>query len=69
MGKRLSVSERLRAALAKCPEPLRALSKRIKVTHTVLSRFAAGGNMELRSADKLADALGLELKPREGGKS
>ena len=41
-----------------------ALSRQSGIAQSVLSRFAAGGRLELPNAERLADALDLELTVR-----
>jgi transcriptional regulator with XRE-family HTH domain len=65
MGKKSSVTERLRAEFKKCGESRYALSKRSGIAESVLSRFASGQELSFANIDRLADALGLELVKRE----
>lgn len=60
----MTVSEQLRAALESSGLPMRELAERSGVDESVLSRFRHGAGLRSENLDKLADALGLELRPR-----
>jgi transcriptional regulator with XRE-family HTH domain len=63
-----SVSEQVRRAIAASGRSLNSLADETRVDKATLSRFLSNERRIYSDAlDVLADALGLELKPREGG--
>ena len=59
-----TISERLRAAILAAPGSRRRIALATGVAESVLSRFARGQHsIDLRTADKLAAHLGLDLLP------
>ncbi len=71
MGKRKqTVSERIRAAAVVCPLGYNGLARKAGLEPSQVWRFAVGERgLTLANLDKLADALGLEVKQRGRGKS
>ena len=62
--KQTDLAEQLRWAIADSGLTRHALSKRSGVTYAVVFRFVAEErDVTLRTASKLADVLGLELRP------
>jgi len=62
MAKRPKISERLRAAIEKCPDSYSELERITGVSPSIISRFVKhGSNMEINNVDRLAAHLGLEL--------
>jgi ribosome-binding protein aMBF1 (putative translation factor) len=65
----MKVSEAIRKEIEKCGWSRYELAKRAGVEQATLSRFMAGKcGLAMRTVDKLADVLGLELKKRKGKK-
>ena len=63
------LAKALRAALAAADMSRFELSKRSGVSYSVIHRFFGGDrDLTLRTASKLADVLGLELRPVRRGK-
>jgi hypothetical protein len=63
-----TVSESLRAALEACGRTRYSVSKATGIPQSVLSRFAHGQPLRGDNLDKLADYLGLVLKPGKARK-
>lgn len=64
-------SQILRRELVKRPEPLREIAREAEIDVAQLSRFAndqPGGKLGQDASDRLADYLGLELRPRRRAK-
>ena len=61
-----SVSDTLRAALERCGETRYAVSKATGIPQSVLSRFVHGQPLRGANTDRLAEYLGLELRPKPG---
>ena len=59
------ISEALREAIKHADCTRYRISQETGVDESVLSRFMSGGNLTLKNADKVAEFLGLELKPEE----
>lgn len=59
-----TVSETLRKALERCGESRYAVSKATGIDESVLSRFHHGQPLRGENLDRLADYLGLELRPK-----
>lgn len=67
MGKRMDIEERMRQAILQCGMSRAELSRRCGVAEAVLSFFVNGHRtLTLRTAAKVARALGLELRPVKG---
>ena len=65
----MKVSEAIRKEIAKCGWSRYELAKRAGVEQATLSRFMAGKcGLAMRTLDKLANVLGLELNKRKGKK-
>lgn len=65
----MKVSETLRKEIEVCGWSRYELAKRAGVGQATLSRFMTGKcGLGMRTIDKLADVLGLELKTRKGKK-
>jgi len=67
MGKRriVDLAETLRTAFEKSGMNRHELSRRTGIAYSVIHRFMAGDkDLNLRTASKIADALGLELRPK-----
>jgi transcriptional regulator with XRE-family HTH domain len=65
--KRMSLEDQLRKAIEESGLPLYKLGERAGVSDGLLSNFVRGHRtMTLKTADKLAQALGLELRQRRG---
>ena len=63
--KRMSLEDQLRKAIKESGLPLYKLGERAGVSDGLLSHFVRGNrSMTLKTADKLARALGLELRHR-----
>ncbi len=62
--KRHNVSDTLRTAVDASDRTRYRIALDAKVDHASLSRFMHGGGLSADSIDKLAEALGLELKPK-----
>jgi transcriptional regulator with XRE-family HTH domain len=61
----IPLSERLRQAIRDCGESRYALSKRTGIDQSTLTRFMSGERgLRLDVVDVLAEALGLELRPK-----
>jgi len=60
----MAISEQLREAIEDSGETLYRVAKDSGVSYPVVHSFANGGEIKMTSADKLADYLGLELRPR-----
>ncbi len=60
--KRLGLADRLRDAINKSDETRYAIAKGAEIEQSVLSRFMAGDDIRLATADKLCEYLGLTLK-------
>lgn len=72
MSKSVNIETQLRQAILDAQISRYALAKATGVSQGILSRFVAGErSLTLTTAAKLADALGLELRPvrraRKGG--
>ena len=59
-----TVSETLRKALVRCGESRYAVSMATGIDQAVLSRFHHGQPLRGENLDKLAEYLGLELRPK-----
>ncbi len=59
-----TVSETLRRALEGCGQTRYAVAKATGISEAVLSRFVHGQPLRGANLDKLADYLGLELRPK-----
>lgn len=59
-----TVSETLRTALTQCGESRYAVSRATGIPESVLSRFHHGQPLRGANLDRLADYLGLELRPK-----
>jgi hypothetical protein len=65
---RTAPSESLRAAIVLDERPVHRIAKTANVPPTVLSRFMRRERgMNTRSFDRVAAAVGLELRPRRTG--
>jgi plasmid maintenance system antidote protein VapI len=66
MGKRrLTMAEILRRAVCASGQTVAAVSRGAGISQPVLHRFVKGErDLTLRTADRLAGYLGLELRPR-----
>jgi len=63
-GKRNPVSTSLRAAIQECGLTLYRLAKESGVDAAVLGRFVKNErDLNLQTADRICNALGLELRP------
>ena len=61
----IPLSDQLRQAIQDCGESRYALSKRTGIDQSTLTRFMSGERgLRLDVVDILAEALGLELRPR-----
>jgi len=68
MGKRMDIEQQLRQAIAESGMSRYALSKKTGVAQSVLSHFVNGQrSLTLPTAARLAEALGMELRPRKKG--
>lgn len=68
-NERVKISETIRKAIEDCGSTRYELAKRAGVEQATLSRFMAGKcGLAMRTVDKLAEALGLELNKRKGKK-
>ncbi len=66
MAKKKTLSETLKAAIKASGLTHYMIGKRAGVTPPMIARFMAGTrDLRLATADKLAEALGLELRPVE----
>jgi transcriptional regulator with XRE-family HTH domain len=62
---RETFTEQLRRAIRECGETRYSLAKRMGTAQSTLSRFAKGDRgLSMEALDRLFDALGLEIKPR-----
>ena len=62
----IPLSEQLRQVIRNCGESRYALSKRTGIDQSTLTRFmSAERGLRLDVVDVLAEALGLELRPRK----
>lgn len=65
MAERQTITEHLRQAASEA-ESLRALGREAGIDYAALYRFVHGqSDMRLSNADRLADALGIEVKRRK----
>lgn len=63
----LKLSQQIRRHVRECGLSVYAISQSSGVSQSVLSRFLAGERSPtLDTVDKLAEVLGLELRPRKG---
>ncbi len=66
MGDQLTIVKQLKDAIAKSGQSRYALSCASGVEQSALSRFMSGERgLSLESAARLADVLGLELRPKK----
>jgi plasmid maintenance system antidote protein VapI len=65
-GRGGSLGERIRATFMESGMSRFELSQRADVSYAVVHRFIAGDrDLTLRTASRLAEALGLELRPKK----
>ena len=65
----IPLSEQLRQAIRDCGESRYALSKRTGIDQSTLTRFMSGERgLRLDVVDALAEALGMELRPKRSHK-
>ncbi len=64
-----SLSESLRTALTNCGRSRYRVSIETGISQAALCRFAQGEPMRGPNLDRLAEALGLELRPKVGPKA
>ncbi len=63
--KRPTIADTLRTAIAESGETVYAIAKGTGIAQPVLWRFMAGErDLTLRTADKLLDYFGLEIRPK-----
>ena len=67
MGKRDGMADQLRAAIREAG-PVSHTAQRAGVDHAALFRFLDGRDIRLATAEKVADALGFELRKVRKGK-
>jgi len=58
----------LRKAIRLSKLSSRAIGKAVGVSHSTISRFRAGGDMTLATAEKVAELFGLSLQERNARK-
>lgn len=64
-GKRATIAETLRTAIAESGENLAAIGRAAGIPQPVLWRFMAGErDLTLRTADKLLEYFRLEIRPK-----
>lgn len=57
-----AMADALRAAIRKCGKSANELAKETGVPQPTITRFLAGADMKLSTAEKLASRLGLRLR-------
>lgn len=63
----MDLGDQLRVAFVESGMSRFELSKRAVISYAIVHRFAAGDrDIRLETASKIADVLGVELRPRRG---
>lgn len=66
-AERLTLADTLRAEIRSSGKPVGTIAREAGIAQPVLHRFATGErDLTLRTADKLVDFFGLELRTRRG---
>jgi plasmid maintenance system antidote protein VapI len=65
----MSLADVLRKAIENSGKPLTGLARECGVPQPMLTRFMAGYDIRLATAEKLADYFGLKLCPESKGKA
>ena len=60
----MTVSDQLRAALHRCEDSPQKLANTLGIDPLSIRRFSAGGGINSRTTDRLAEHLDLELIPK-----
>ena len=63
--RRKTMADVLRAAIRKSGRTAYSVAKEAGTTPEVVSRFMAGADIRISTADKIAEVLELELRPKK----
>lgn len=63
--RRKTIVDQLQAAVSKSGETHYRIAKRAGITPDMVDRFMDGRDIRISTAAKIAEALGLELRPKE----